>query len=288
MASRWIGAKMTRWTSESTSSPSACTTSRAARKFYVEGLGWDIALEVPGDILFVQVNHGLLLAFYGADDLAADVAPGAPARPVSAPPPMSLAQVVGDEDEVVAVCERARDAGATVLKEPQAADFGGFHCYFADPSGFHWEVSTNPGWQVGSDGRVTDLPDRGLTDAQRSAGTRCTVPSMTVKLVVLYTQPDDVEAFDRHYLGVHGPLVDKIPGLVRWESARLVSVTGPRRYDVSPDGGALLRGRAALGAALAPMKAKRPARLRADRPRRLADVCRRLRRLTSAASSRLA
>jgi catechol 2,3-dioxygenase-like lactoylglutathione lyase family enzyme len=130
----------------------------AAREFYVEGLGWEIALEVPGDIVFVQVNHGLLLAFFGADDLAADVAPGSSPAPVAAPPPMSLAQVVADEDEVVAVCERARAAGATVLKEPQAADFGGFHCYFADPSGFHWEVATNPGWRVGADGRVTITP----------------------------------------------------------------------------------------------------------------------------------
>jgi uncharacterized protein len=127
----------------------------AAREFYVEGLGWEIALEVPGDIVFVQVNHGLLLAFYGADNLAADVAGGSSATTVTAPPPMSLAQVVGSEDEVMAVCERARNAGATVLKEPQAADFGGFHCYFADPSGFHWEVATNPGWRVGADGRVT-------------------------------------------------------------------------------------------------------------------------------------
>lgn len=127
----------------------------AARKFYVEGLGWDIALEVPGDIVFVQVNHGLLLAFYGADDLAADVKPGATALPVHAPPPMSLAQVVADEDEVTAVCDRARNAGATILKEPQGADFGGFHCYFADPNGFRWEIATNPGWAVALDGRVT-------------------------------------------------------------------------------------------------------------------------------------
>jgi hypothetical protein len=131
---------------------------KAAREFYVEGLGWDIALEVPGDIVFVQVNHGLLLAFYGADDLAADVAAGQRIDPTAHPPPMSLAQVVADEDEVIAVCDRARAAGATVLKEPQAADFGGFHCYFADPSGFHWEVATNPGWQVGSDGRVSIAP----------------------------------------------------------------------------------------------------------------------------------
>lgn len=46
---------------------------------------------------------------------------------------------------------------------------------------------------------------------------------MTVKLVVLYTQPDDAARFDEHYLGVHGPLVDQIPGLERWESARFVS-----------------------------------------------------------------
>jgi catechol 2,3-dioxygenase-like lactoylglutathione lyase family enzyme len=131
---------------------------KAAREFYVEGLGWDIALEVPGDIVFVQVNHGLLLAFYGAEDLAADVAAGHRIDPTAHPPPMSLAQVVADEDEVVAVCDRARAAGATVLKEPQAADFGGFHCYFADPSGFHWEVATNPGWQVGPDGRVSIAP----------------------------------------------------------------------------------------------------------------------------------
>lgn len=51
---------------------------------------------------------------------------------------------------------------------------------------------------------------------------------MTVKLIVLYTQPDDPAAFDEHYLGVHGPLVDKVPGIDRWESAKIVA---------APDGG---------------------------------------------------
>ena len=45
--------------------------------------------------------------------------------------------------------------------------------------------------------------------------------AMTVKLVVLYTQPDDPDGFDQHYLGVHGPLVEKIPGLQRFEGARI-------------------------------------------------------------------
>lgn len=44
---------------------------------------------------------------------------------------------------------------------------------------------------------------------------------MTVKLVVLYTQPDDRAAFDEHYLGVHAPLVAKLPGLQRFETGTI-------------------------------------------------------------------
>lgn len=51
---------------------------------------------------------------------------------------------------------------------------------------------------------------------------------MTVKLVVLYTHPDDAGAFDEHYLGTHMPLAAKIPGLQRAETGRIVG---------APDGG---------------------------------------------------
>ncbi|GAB2989942.1 hypothetical protein GCM10023080_064780 [Streptomyces pseudoechinosporeus] len=44
---------------------------------------------------------------------------------------------------------------------------------------------------------------------------------MTVKLMVLYTQPVEGGAFDEHYAGVHAPLVTTVPGLERWESARV-------------------------------------------------------------------
>ena len=44
---------------------------------------------------------------------------------------------------------------------------------------------------------------------------------MTVKLVVLYTHPADPDAFDQHYLDVHMPLVQAIPGLQRAESGRI-------------------------------------------------------------------
>ena len=46
---------------------------------------------------------------------------------------------------------------------------------------------------------------------------------MTVKLVVLYTRPDDPSAFDRHYFDTHMPLVNVVPGLQRAETGRMVA-----------------------------------------------------------------
>jgi uncharacterized protein (TIGR02118 family) len=55
---------------------------------------------------------------------------------------------------------------------------------------------------------------------------------MTIKLVVLYTQPDDPAAFDAEYTGVHAPLVEKIPGLERFETGKVVTALdgGERTY----------------------------------------------------------
>lgn len=61
---------------------------------------------------------------------------------------------------------------------------------------------------------------------------RATVASMTVKLVVHYTQPDDAAAFDEHYLGVHGPLVDQIPGLQKWEGAKVAAAADGGELDL--------------------------------------------------------
>ena len=47
------------------------------------------------------------------------------------------------------------------------------------------------------------------------------------QMVVVYKTPDDVEAFDRHYFGVHAPLAKKLPGLRKYEvSARPITTLG--------------------------------------------------------------
>jgi catechol 2,3-dioxygenase-like lactoylglutathione lyase family enzyme len=124
----------------------------AARRFYLDGLGWPAALDVPGEVLFLQLNHGLLVGLFGADDLATDMGTDpASVRPGAG---FTLAHNVGSPAEVRDVLGRAQRAGATVVKPAQDAAFGGYHAYFADPVGLRWEVAWNPGWRVLPDGTV--------------------------------------------------------------------------------------------------------------------------------------
>src|SRR5690348_4901724 len=46
---------------------------------------------------------------------------------------------------------------------------------------------------------------------------------MTVKLVVLYTRPENVDEFEKHYTEQHVPLVHKVPGLLQFDAARFVA-----------------------------------------------------------------
>jgi uncharacterized protein len=121
----------------------------AARRFYVDGLGWRPTFEVEGEVVFIQAGHGLLLSLWGADDMAADI--GAPVTPGSS---VAFAHNVGAEDEVQQVLDAAEAAGGTILKHAQRAFFGGVQGYFEDPAGFRWEVAHNPGWSVDPDGTV--------------------------------------------------------------------------------------------------------------------------------------
>jgi catechol 2,3-dioxygenase-like lactoylglutathione lyase family enzyme len=131
----------------------------AARRFYVDGLGWAPAFEVPGEVVFVQVGPGLLLSLWTRADLDVDSGvESTAALTVGVIGGFALAHNVDREEAVVQVMDDAAAAGATILKPAQRADFGGFHGYFADPSGVRWEVAHNPGWSVAPDGRVTIGP----------------------------------------------------------------------------------------------------------------------------------
>lgn len=124
-------------------------------RFYAE-VGFELSpASVEGEVSFFR-TAGSVLAIWGAADLQADAGAAAPAPP-GAFRGVSLAINVADRTAVDAALEIARRAGARIVKQAAAADWGGYQGYFADPDGHLWEVAHNPGWPLGEDG-LPQLP----------------------------------------------------------------------------------------------------------------------------------
>ncbi|HEY1116526.1 MAG TPA: VOC family protein [Acidimicrobiales bacterium] len=114
----------------------------ASRRFYVDGLGWTPALDVPGEVLMLPVGAHVVLSLWVDSAFEAEV--GAIARGAGVAP-ITLAHNVATRDEVDAVLATARDAGADPVHPAVARDWGGYTGYFGDPDGYRWEVAFNPG-----------------------------------------------------------------------------------------------------------------------------------------------
>jgi uncharacterized protein len=123
-----------------------------ARAFY-EALGWKSGAAPADDVVFFQAG-GTVLALWDRALLAEDsaVTDGGGWGGVT------LAHNVGSPEEVDAVIEEARAAGATIGREPAATFWGGYSGVFIDPDGHPWEVAHNPHWGLTGDGDVVLNP----------------------------------------------------------------------------------------------------------------------------------
>jgi uncharacterized protein len=114
----------------------------AAYAFYVDGLGWQPAMHVPGDVLMIKVGDKLLLSLWAEPGFEDEVGP---IRRGDGHVPITLAHNLATREEVDAVLVDARAAGAPYVGEAVEREWGGYTGYFADPAGFRWEVAYNPG-----------------------------------------------------------------------------------------------------------------------------------------------
>jgi uncharacterized protein len=111
-----------------------------AKKFYAEGLGCEIEQDFPG---YVKCNLGegsssLVLYEWEAAAQDAGVSPEGTGFRGS-----SFHFITDSRDAVDEVMRTAVAAGATVVKEAVAADWGGYSGYFSDPDGYLWKVATD-------------------------------------------------------------------------------------------------------------------------------------------------
>lgn len=124
-----------------------------AKSFYA-ALGWTPTSEMPGSVVFYQIN-GMVLGFFGLEPLAEDQ--GRPDAKLGTGA-MTLAQNFPTEKEVDAAYKLALESGATALKAPEKVFWGGYSGYYADPDGHVWELAMNPFWTLNEDGSLT-LPE---------------------------------------------------------------------------------------------------------------------------------
>ena len=119
-----------------------------ARRFY-EALGWETGAGPDDDVVFFQAGD-MVVALWDRARLAEDSC----VEDAGGWGGVTLAMNVGSPEEVDAVTEEARAAGATIGREPAETFWGGYSSAFIDPEGHPWEVAHNPHWTITEDGGV--------------------------------------------------------------------------------------------------------------------------------------
>jgi catechol 2,3-dioxygenase-like lactoylglutathione lyase family enzyme len=122
-----------------------------AREFYA-ALGWRSDTPPEQGVAFFP-SGGMVVALWGRTELAEDSGVEDPGGWGG----VALAHNVRSPQEVDAVVEEARAAGATIAREPGETFWGGYSGVFVDPDGHPWEVAHNPRWTIRDDGSI-ELP----------------------------------------------------------------------------------------------------------------------------------
>lgn len=117
-----------------------------ALAFYKDGLGLQTAGIVGKDfehgaVAFFDLQPGLKLALWPRASIAHDT--GLSRAPFS-PTEFTLGHNVASRQEVDAVMQQAKNAGATIVKEAHDTFWGGYAGYFQDHDQHLWEVVWNP------------------------------------------------------------------------------------------------------------------------------------------------
>ncbi|SOH94412.1 hypothetical protein SAMN06273572_104111 [Monaibacterium marinum] len=121
---------------------------KKSRDFY-QRLGWKPVESPPGIVAFDLI--GQTLGLFARSEMLGEV--GLPVAPMNDGfSGVILSHNVRDKAEIAPLLDRARAAGARIVKPPQDTPWGGHHGHFADPDGHIWEVAFNPFSTLGADG----------------------------------------------------------------------------------------------------------------------------------------
>lgn len=110
-----------------------------ALAFYRDGLGFPTHNYADGDDFILFRLEGSWLSLSAHEDTLMEFPAGAVAFST-----VGLSHNVPSAEAVHEVFELGLAAGATALKRPQPAPWGGYEAAFADPDGHVWDIACNP------------------------------------------------------------------------------------------------------------------------------------------------
>ena len=119
-------------------------------EFYRDGLGFAtegiIGKEFEhGAVAFFDLQNGLKLALWPRASIAHDTGIS---RSAAGPTEVTIGHNVRTQEEVDAVMEQAKRAGARIVKPAQQTFWGGYAGYFQDPDSHLWEIVWNPQFDI--------------------------------------------------------------------------------------------------------------------------------------------
>jgi predicted lactoylglutathione lyase len=117
---------------------------------FYEALGWSVTNDWRAQEVAFFETGGIVFALWSRDELAADSA----VQDGGGWGGVTLAYNTRSNEEVDAVIDEARKAGAKIGREPGDTFYGGYSGIFIDPDGHPWEVAHNPRWTIEEDGSV--------------------------------------------------------------------------------------------------------------------------------------
>ena len=98
-----------------------------------------------GAVAFFDLQAGVKLAIWPRKSISRDS--GIPASP-PCPTEFTLGHNVSSKEEVDALMEQARNAGAVIVKQAHDTFWGGYAGYFEDPDRHLWEIVWNPQFEI--------------------------------------------------------------------------------------------------------------------------------------------
>jgi len=123
-----------------------------AIRFYRDGLGYKTDCKEDNPQVCFFDTPGRKFELNPLDLLAIDISENHPPRYGPGFGGITLTYNVETKEEVDNVIELVRNAGGTIVKEPQEVFWGGYHAYFADLDGYYWEVAWGPDFKYDDNG----------------------------------------------------------------------------------------------------------------------------------------